>query len=127
MSDSQKSSEILKGLKPTYKIGMITDVDAVLLDPFLMNNNVRVLFDEIVISSEVKCTKPQKQIFEIMVQKLRVEPSEIIFIDNSAINTEAAAKLGMASILYTKNDLLQERLHSLLTSSSASTTTLPPR
>ncbi|HTE22049.1 MAG TPA: HAD-IA family hydrolase [Candidatus Limnocylindria bacterium] len=106
---------------------MITDVDAVLLDPFLMNNNVRVLFDEIVISSEVKCTKPQKQIFEIMVQKLRVEPSEIIFIDNSAINTEAAAKLGMASILYTKNDLLQERLHSLLTSSSASTTTLPPR
>jgi epoxide hydrolase-like predicted phosphatase len=107
---------ILKHLKPAFKIGMITDVGADLLAPFLANQQVKDLFDDIVISSEVSVTKPQAQIFEVMVERLGVEPSEIIFIDNSEINTQSAAELGMATILYTDNETLNASLHSLVPS-----------
>lgn len=106
--------ETLKNLKPAYKIGMITDVDAALLEPFLADKGVRSLFDEIVISSEVGCSKPQEQIFGVMIAKLGLKPSEIIFIDNSETNTQAAAELDMKAILYTTNESLSASLHKLL-------------
>lgn len=109
--------DILTRLRSTYKIGMITNVHASLFTPFLANENVRSRFDKIVISSEVKYIKPQRQIFEIMNQELGVKSSEVIFIDNSTTNTQAARELGMKTIIFTNNGSLRDSLRSLIPSS----------
>lgn len=107
--------DVIKNLKPTHKIGMITDVDEGLIEPFLTNQNLRALFDVIVISSEVRHVKPDEEIFDIAVERLGVKPSEIIYIDNSKANTNAAKELGMTGILYEDMTQLGNDLHPLLT------------
>lgn len=69
----------------------------------------RVEFDEIVISGEVGYAKPSKEIFQIVLDRLKIEPSEAIFIDDSKSHVDGAEKVGIKSIQYTSiPDLLND-------------------
>ena len=59
------------------------------------------IFHEIVISSEERCTKPSREIYEIALKRLQVLPSQTVFVDDFAPNVEAAAELGFHGILHT--------------------------
>jgi len=52
-------------------------------------------FDGGVISSEVKCSKPDSKIYEILLEKYSLIPQECLFIDDIEINVRAAENLGM--------------------------------
>jgi len=56
-------------------------------------------FDVVVLSCEVKLRKPEPEIYLIAVKKLKVKPTECIFIDNEEENLVPAKKLGMTVIL----------------------------
>jgi HAD superfamily hydrolase (TIGR01509 family) len=51
-----------------------------------------------VISGEVGMHKPERQIYELTVEKLGVEPSECVFIDDLRENCEGAEAIGMTAI-----------------------------
>ena len=56
-------------------------------------------FDGGVISSEVKFSKPDRRIYEILLEKYLLTPEESLFIDDIEINVRAAEGLGMKGLV----------------------------
>ena len=55
-------------------------------------------FDHAVISGHVGAAKPDRRIFEILFERVGRQPQELLFIDDSLSNIEAARALGMPAI-----------------------------
>src|SRR3954454_6450290 len=53
------------------------------------------LFDATVISAEVHLHKPQPEIYELTAQRLEVDPSECLFVDDLKENGEGAEPVGI--------------------------------
>ncbi len=58
------------------------------------------LFDYILISGDVKVTKPDPRIFELMRRRTERPPSGSLLIDDSPANIAAAAKFGFRTLLF---------------------------
>ena len=56
------------------------------------------IFDGGVISWEVKSIKPEPLIYQLLLEKYGLVPSETLFIDDTAHNIEAAEKLGIRGL-----------------------------
>lgn len=72
------------------------------------------LFDAVVISGEVGMRKPEPRIFEFAASQLGLTPAECVFIDDFAVNVEAATSCGMTAVLHETADLTVARLSELL-------------
>ena len=57
-----------------------------------------------VVSCEVKTVKPEPEIYEILLSKFGLEPSETLFIDDRQANIETAAALGFATCLFDRRN-----------------------
>jgi len=58
------------------------------------------LFDDIIISGEVKVAKPDPRIFAILLERIQREPWQSVYIDDSKQNIEVALELGFRCIHY---------------------------
>ncbi len=58
------------------------------------------IFDTIIISEDVKCTKKGTEIFEITTQRANVNAEECIFIDNKQKNVDTAKKVGFIGLYF---------------------------
>ena len=91
---------LIRELKPRYQIGMLTNADALFLQRFLDNQDVRELFDVVVVSSEIGFIKPEPEIVTIIAERMGKKFDELIFIDDKQMNVVAAQRLGIDSILF---------------------------
>jgi 2-haloacid dehalogenase len=57
-------------------------------------------FDVVVVSGREGVTKPDPRIYEILFERTGRKPQDLVFIDDSSRNIEAARSLGMDAILY---------------------------
>jgi 2-haloacid dehalogenase len=71
------------------------------------------LFDEIVISGDVKVMKPEREIFEITLRKLGLRADECLFIDDSKSNVDGAAAMGFQVIHFQSPSQLEADLQQL--------------
>lgn len=60
------------------------------------------MFDQVVISGEVGMRKPDLNIYQLTLNRLKVEPKEAVFVDDLPHNVKAASDLGMIGILHTE-------------------------
>ena len=58
-----------------------------------------------VISGNVNCRKPDKRIYQIMINKLDAEPGTIFFVDDRVPNLNAAKSCGLIPIHFVQQDL----------------------
>lgn len=58
-------------------------------------------FEGIVLSGEVGANKPDRQIFDHLSKQFDIEPERTLFIDDSAVNIDAARELGFRVIQFT--------------------------
>jgi epoxide hydrolase-like predicted phosphatase len=56
------------------------------------------LFDAVVISAEVGLHKPQPEIYRLAAERLEVEPSACLFVDDLKENCDGAEAVGMTAI-----------------------------
>ncbi|MEI7887234.1 MAG: HAD-IA family hydrolase [Actinomycetes bacterium] len=56
------------------------------------------LFDAVIESSTAGCRKPESRFYEIALERMRVEPDQVVFLDDLGINLKPARKLGMTTI-----------------------------
>ncbi|MGQ0558966.1 MAG: HAD family hydrolase [Sphingosinicella sp.] len=68
------------------------------------------LFDDIVVSGEVKLLKPDPAIFYLALDRFRLHPRDVLFVDDRQINVEAAQAVGMRAHLFTTAGDLMLRL-----------------
>ena len=59
------------------------------------------LFDVVINSARVGLAKPDREIYELALEKLGCAPGEVLFIDDKARNTIAAEALGIPSLVFT--------------------------
>jgi HAD superfamily hydrolase (TIGR01549 family) len=95
-----KLLDYIRGLHPRYKVGLLSNAWDDLRQTMHERWNIDGLFDELIISAEVKITKPDPRIFHLAVERLQVQPAEAVFIDDIAENVEAARKEGLHGIQY---------------------------
>lgn len=72
------------------------------------------IFDPIVLSWEVGSSKPQKRIFEVLIETLALAPAEILLVDDVEANITAAKELGLGGLLFTDAETLRTDLAPLL-------------
>lgn len=92
---------LLSVLKSKYKVGLLSNAGGPGLRRILQEKGIEGIFDEIIISGEVGYIKPEREIFEIALQKLDVQAGEAIFIDDNPQNIDGADQLGIHTILFT--------------------------
>lgn len=72
------------------------------------------LFDGIVVSFEVKMTKPAVEIFRHIMQKYRLENVDTVFLDDMYENIAAASNFGLQTIHVEDIAELENRLNQIL-------------
>lgn len=70
-------------------------------------------FDGIVISGEVQMVKPDARIYRHLIDRHRLDPATVVFIDDSEANVRAAADLGMTAIRFEDPAALRRDLAAL--------------
>ena len=68
------------------------------------------LFDEILLSGEVKLIKPEPEIFEVFLQRIGRPASECLFIDDSEPNIITAKKMGFDTVHFISPEHLKNEL-----------------
>ena len=96
--------ETINDLKHSYKVGLLSNIGRGWIDDFFDKHQLHDLFDAVVLSGEVGIVKPQPQIYEMIAERLNVEPDECVFIDDSPENCAGADAVGMKAIHYKTND-----------------------
>lgn len=93
-----------------YKLLALSNVNSSHWD-YILNHKWGFIefFDEIILSHEIKITKPDPKVFEYTIEKAGCKPVEIVFIDDGLNNVRAASKLGIYAIHYMNlEDLIEE-------------------
>jgi putative hydrolase of the HAD superfamily len=83
----------------------------------LLTNNVREweplwrsmlpvdeIFEVVVDSGFVGCRKPDREIYDLMLERMGVRAEECLFIDDIDVNCDAARELDMSAVHYRHND-----------------------
>ncbi len=92
--------ELAKKLKNAgYKIGMLSNNNFANKE-IMLKGGLDKIFDPLVISSEIKASKPWPEAYKIFAEKMGCQPEEIIFIDDSPKNVAVARELGFAGIVF---------------------------
>ena len=83
----------------------------------LLTNNVREweplwrsmlpvdeIFEVVVDSGFVGCRKPDREIYDLTLERMGVAAEECVFVDDADVNCDAARELGMSAVHYRHND-----------------------
>lgn len=94
--------KILYKLKTTgYRLYGLTNWSAEKFSIVRHKYKVFNLFEDIVVSGEVKLIKPDPAIFRLLLQKIHQVPEECMLVDDAFQNIEAAQKMGFATHHFT--------------------------
>ena len=105
---------LIRDLKKTYKTGLCSNTQPKLFRQILKENDLEGLFDAIISSSEIGMVKPHPEIFKYTLEQLHVLASEAVFVDDRTENVQAAASLGIRSLLYRDVATLRKTLNELV-------------
>jgi len=112
-----KLLDFIRTLRPRYKVGLLSNAWDDLRQTMHQRWGIDTLFDEMIISAEVKLVKPDPRIFNLALERLEVKPEEAVFIDDIEENVEGARRVGMHALQYQGLDQTLEEMKRLLYSS----------
>lgn len=86
---------LLKHLKTNgYKIYLLSNLNEVSFDYFASVFDLSI-FDQLFLSFKIHQIKPEKEIYEYVIQSIQDSPKNMVFFDDKLANVEAAIKQGM--------------------------------
>ncbi len=68
------------------------------------------LFEDMVISGEVKTAKPEARIYQILLERNHLNAAECLYIDDSEDNIRGGRQVGLNTIQYQSSRLLRDAL-----------------
>jgi len=113
MKIDKEIENLIKNLKKKgYKVATLSNIIE-LHHQVRIENKAYDLFDFAVISFKERIDKPNEKIYQIVIDKLKLPPEEMVFIEDSERNLKTAKKLGMKTILFKDNKQLIKDLKDL--------------
>ena len=113
---SEKNDELLNFIlekRDQYKTAMLSNVSAVIWN-YYTPEQMEKYFDRVVLSYQEAIAKPDPRIYQLVCERLGVEPSECVFADDNEVNVDAANKIGMHGIVFTSNGDYFAKLEEIL-------------
>lgn len=99
-----RSIELIKEMKeaniPMYVLSNMSIANF----EYLNQRDFFELFDGIVISAQEKLIKPESALFQVVLDRYKLDASETVFMDDSLPNVKAAEKLGMHAVHFEASD-----------------------
>jgi 2-haloacid dehalogenase len=71
------------------------------------------LFEDIIVSGEVKLIKPNPAIFHMLLQRIHCQPEECLLVDDSLLNIEVAHTMGFKTIHFSSPARLELELQQM--------------
>jgi putative hydrolase of the HAD superfamily len=95
--------EALKRVKADFKTGCITNnlpANAIgsATGRSLYIAEVMVLFDHVIESAKIGLRKPDPRIYHMMIEALKVDPRNCVYLDDLGVNLKPARDMGMTTI-----------------------------
>ncbi|HSX45206.1 MAG TPA: HAD-IA family hydrolase [Candidatus Saccharimonadales bacterium] len=107
--------DYIKKLRPKFKTAMLSNIDRDFLAKIFNKSHPKdEYFDFAAASSEIGYTKPDPEAYQIVCQKLGVEPSECVFIDDMKSLADGARAVGMQVIVYHDFEQMKNELEPLM-------------
>ena len=97
---NQELVDFIIELKKKYKVILLSNATGEFLHRILERIDVKAMFDMMIISSEVKMVKPDKEIFEYALRQMNIDAEKAIFIDDNIKNIKGAALAGIDGFVY---------------------------
>ncbi len=115
--DYQPNQQLLdyirRDLKPSYKVGIISNAGQDWVLKIIGEENLK-LFDDVILSYKVRMIKPDPEIYELSVKNLGVKPQESVFIDDILRYCQGAEHVGMNTVWYQNFSGFKSELESIL-------------
>jgi putative hydrolase of the HAD superfamily len=101
-----KMVEALKRIKAQFRTGCITNnlpANAIgsMTRRTLYVAEVMALFDYVIESAKIGLRKPDPRIYQLMVETLKVDPKNCVYLDDLGVNLKPARQMGMTTIKVT--------------------------
>jgi HAD superfamily hydrolase (TIGR01509 family) len=96
--------QFVNGLRVNYKIGLLSNAWSGARSVLDQRYHMLDIFDVTIFSAEVGLAKPDRRIYQLVLDKLGVEAAQAIFVDDFQANIDAANSLGMHGVSF-KNSL----------------------
>jgi len=109
----QTTFDLVRRLKKSYKLGLVSNTSEWHYQYGIRPVTIFPLFDAVTLSFEVKAMKPATAVYDDILTKLAVDPSDCVFVDDIKENVDAAIDLGMHGIQYTSPEALIGALRGL--------------
>jgi epoxide hydrolase-like predicted phosphatase len=111
----EDSIKWVKELSEKYEVALLTNFG----DAYWRCNErwqISELFprEYMIISSEIGIIKPDPEIYQYTLKKLKVEPKEAVFIDDKESNTKGAEAVGMHTILFHSVEQAKKQLKCII-------------
>lgn len=108
--ENDEMSRLFVALRKTHPLYLLSNTNDNHYEFLQSTFNVARHFDELILSYEVGSTKPDAAIYQEVVNRSGLDPSQCLFVDDLEANVEAAAALGMQTIQFTGVEPLVARL-----------------
>jgi FMN phosphatase YigB (HAD superfamily) len=106
---------VLPGLKKRgFKLYYLSNFPEDIFDEVYNRYSFFSYFDGGIISAKVNTSKPDENIFRILIEKYSIKTSECLFVDDSEINVRAAESIGIKGLHLNNSDNLIDLIESAL-------------
>lgn len=113
--DFPESVEMLRNVKREgFRVFGLTNWSAETIPLVYQRFDFLKLFDGIVVSGEEKLLKPDKRIYEVLLDRYMLNAEESIFIDDNPDNIKMAKELGFKAIPFDNIANVRKQLSALL-------------
>jgi putative hydrolase of the HAD superfamily len=121
-SQEMRSVEAIRfatSLHDHYKTALLSNVGRGAIRRSFEPDELKTLFDAVILSSEVGMTKPDIEIYMYAASQLGLKPDECVMVDDTRSNVEGAEMAGMHGVVFTDVRQCQEAIGALLRESHA--------
>jgi epoxide hydrolase-like predicted phosphatase len=92
--------EYARGLRPRYRTGIVSNSFVGAREREQAAYGFEDLVDDIIYSHECGLSKPDPRIYALACERLRVEPAQLVFLDDYGPCVEGARQAGIHAVLF---------------------------
>lgn len=111
--DKNVRNAVLRAKELGYKTCVCTNNNAIRLNPLIEKFHLRDDFDCIISSHEIGHAKPEKDIFIALLDRMIIEPQELVYSDDNPDRLSGAEALGIHTFVFKDFEHFLEKLSEL--------------
>jgi epoxide hydrolase-like predicted phosphatase len=109
----------IRQLRSRVRVGMITNAWPGIRRALETTFAIADAFDPLVVSAEVGLAKPDAHIYQLTLERLGLEPAQVVFVDDFEDNVAGARWVGMQAVHFTSAPQSMAAVRSLLRGAEA--------